>query len=46
MWQEAGVVLIVSGAVAYLVRKIFGRPRKGTSTFVPLSKVKKRDDCH
>lgn len=47
MWQEVGVVLVVGGAIVYLVRKIFGRPRKGTSTFVPLAKVKRRDeDCH
>lgn len=46
MWQEVGVVLIVGGAVAYLFRKIAGRPRRGTSTFVPLSEVRRRDDCH
>jgi len=46
MWQEAGVILIVGGAVVYLIRKIAGRPRRGASTFVPLSKVRRGDDCH
>ena len=44
MWQEAGVVLIVGGAVAYLARKVFGvRPRaRKTQSFVPLSDLKRR----
>ncbi len=47
MWQEAGVVLVVGAAVVYLIRKIFGRPRRGTSTFVPLAKIRRpEDDCH
>jgi hypothetical protein len=44
MWQEAGVVVIVSGAVAYLARKLFGigpKPRKPQS-FIPLSALKRR----
>ena len=44
MWQEAGVVLIVVGAVAYLARKLFGvGPRKKVpQSFVPLSQLKRR----
>jgi hypothetical protein len=44
MWQEAGVVVIVGGAVAYLARKLFGAgPRKRTPpSFVPLSALKRR----
>ncbi len=42
-WQETGVVLVVAGAVYYIVRKIFGRPgSKKPATFVPLSSLKKR----
>jgi len=44
MWQEAGVIVIVSGAVAYLARKLFGvgpKPKKPPS-FVPLSDLKRR----
>jgi hypothetical protein len=44
MWQEAGVVMIVGSAVAYLARKLFGagpRPKK-TQSFVPLSDLKRR----
>jgi hypothetical protein len=44
MWQEAGVVAIVVGAIAYLARKLFGAaPRKKAPTsFVPLSQLKRR----
>lgn len=46
MWQEAGVVLIVGGAVGYLARKLFGlgpRPKpKQPPSFVPLSDLKRR----
>jgi hypothetical protein len=44
MWQEAGVVAIVSGAVVYLARKLFGtgrKPRKSQS-FIPISDLKRR----
>jgi hypothetical protein len=44
MWQEAGVVVIVGGAVVYLARKLFGvgpRVRKPKS-FIPLSDLKRR----
>jgi hypothetical protein len=54
IWQEAGVVVIVSGAVVFLARRLFGRlgPKKktGTVTFVPLGKVKRGSEpgagCH
>ena len=44
MWQEAGVAVIVGGALAYLARKFFvSAPRKkATTSFVPLSQLKRR----
>jgi hypothetical protein len=43
MWQEAGVVVVVGGAVYYLARKLFGSPEKKKPTsFVPLSDLKRR----
>ena len=44
MWQEAGVVLVVAGAVAYLARKLFGAAhrKKAPASFVPLSQLKRR----
>jgi hypothetical protein len=49
-WQEAGVALIVAAAVAFLVRKVFVRPRqKPAEAFIPLGKVKSKDNadcCH
>jgi hypothetical protein len=48
-WQDAGVALIVLGALWFLFRRAFGAPpKKGTTTFVPLGQVKRRDDrgCH
>lgn len=44
MWQDAGVVLIVGGAVYYLFRKLSGRTekKKASSSFVPLSQLKRR----
>ena len=44
MWQEAGIVVIVGGAVAYLARKLFGigPKRKKPPSFVPLSELKRR----
>ena len=44
MWQEAGVVVIVSGALVFLARRLFGRVRpkkKASVTFVPLGQVKR-----
>ena len=50
MLQEAGVAVIVLGAVAFLARRFFGRPSaKPTAvTFVPIAKLKKKpnDPCH
>jgi len=41
-WQDLGVVAVVGGAVYYLARKFFGRPkRRVTTTFVPLKSLKK-----
>lgn len=50
-WQDAGVAMVVAGAVAFLVRRLFpaAAPRRGAATFVPLSSVKARRDppgCH
>jgi hypothetical protein len=44
MWQEAGVVIVVAGAVGYLARKLFGAApgKKTSSSFVPLSQLKRR----
>jgi hypothetical protein len=43
MWQEAGVVLLVGGAVYYLVRTLFGSPPSRTTTsFVPLKDLRKQ----
>lgn len=49
MVQEAGVAIIVIGAVAFLVRRFFfsgGRKPKKATTFVPLTKLKKKPDDH
>jgi hypothetical protein len=41
-WQTVGVAVIVAGAVWYLGRKFFGRPKaKPTTSFVPLATLKK-----
>ena len=44
MWQDAGVVLIVAGALLYLGRKLFGpaAKKKAPASFVPLSQIKRR----
>ena len=43
MWQEAGVVLVVVGAIYYLARKFFARPAARTPTsFVALKDLKRR----
>ena len=42
-WQGLGVLAIVAGAVYYLGRKLFVRPRaKTTTSFIPLASLKKR----
>ena len=49
-WQTIAVVLVVAAAATFLVRRVSGaRRRRPTSaqTFVPLERVRKRDDtCH
>lgn len=42
-WQEAGVVLVVGGAIVYIVRKFLlpAKPAK-KPTFIPLSQLKSR----
>jgi hypothetical protein len=48
-WQDAVVLLIVLGAVAFLLRRSVGariRRKRPAQSFVPLSAVKKRTDCH
>lgn len=45
MWQEIGVVVIVTAAVIYLARKLFGlgiRRKKKPQSFIPLSDLKRR----
>lgn len=44
MWQEAGVVVIVGGAVYYLYRKFFARPTRTQPppSFVPLADLKRK----
>lgn len=50
-WQDVAVACIVLGALVFLGRKIqgFGRPSRGPSTFIPISRLRKRppqDRCH
>jgi len=49
-WQGVAVVLIVLGAVAFLVLRVVGGRRRRSrpaQTFIPLDRVRKRDDeCH
>ena len=48
MLQEAGVAVIVLGAVVFLVRTFAGGSRKPkkASTFIPLNTLKKKPDDH
>jgi hypothetical protein len=47
MLQEGATVLVVLGAVVFLLRRMFGRaPEKQGSTFIPISKLKKKPDDH
>ncbi len=41
-WQDAGVILIVGAAIAYVVRKFVlpSRPRAQAATFVSIQQVK------
>lgn len=42
-WQDAGVTLVVIGAVIYLARKFFGRPpRARKTTFISVQDLKSR----
>lgn len=47
MAQEIGVGIVVVVALAFLARHFFGsrKPKKAT-TFIPLSKLKKKPDDH
>ena len=50
MVQEIGVAVIVLGALAFLARRLFGRPpdQPKAVTFVPIDKLRKKPDerCH
>jgi hypothetical protein len=42
-WQDAGVAAVFLGAIVFLARKFFVRPKtKSTTAFVPLSSLKKK----
>jgi hypothetical protein len=43
-WQDAGVILIVGAAVAYVVRKFVfpPKPRAAAATFITVQQVKAR----
>jgi hypothetical protein len=43
-WQDAGVILIVGAAVAYIIRKFFlpPKPRSTPATFISVQQVKSR----
>jgi len=43
-WQDAGVVLIVGAAVAYVIRKFLlpARPAAKSATFVSIQQLKTR----
>jgi hypothetical protein len=43
-WQDAGVVLIVGTAVAYVVRKFLlpAKPRSKAATFISIQQLKSR----
>jgi len=49
-WQDLGVLVIVSGAVLFLVRRVFPSRPKAAETFVPLGAIKHRREheksCH
>lgn len=43
-WQEIGVVLVIAGAVLFLLDRVVGlrrRRKQPAQTFVPLSKLRK-----
>jgi hypothetical protein len=41
-WQDAGVIIVVGSAVAYLVRKFLlpARPRARAATFISVQQLK------
>lgn len=43
-WQDAGVILIVGAAVAYVVRKFIipAKPPANNTTFVSIQQIKSR----
>jgi hypothetical protein len=43
-WQDAGVILIVGAAVAYVVRKFLlpAKPRSKPATFISVQQLKSR----
>jgi hypothetical protein len=43
-WQDAGVVLIVGGAIAYIVRKFIlpRKPKGGATTFISIQQIKSK----
>jgi hypothetical protein len=49
-WQDLAVLLIVGGAVVFLVRRVLPGKPEPAQTFVPLTQVKRRRDhdagCH
>jgi predicted MFS family arabinose efflux permease len=49
-WQDIAVLLVVGGALAFLVRRFFLPARRRSrpqQTFIPVQNVKRRDDhCH
>lgn len=46
-WQDAGVILIVGAAVAYVVRKFLlpAKPRPQAATFVSLQQLKSQSSA-
>jgi hypothetical protein len=49
-WQDVGVLVIVTSAVAFLVRRLVPGRAEGAQTFVPLGQIKTRrehdQNCH
>jgi hypothetical protein len=49
MLQELGVVVVVSSAVVFLAKRLFGKLKpRGSASFVPLTAVKRKPKagCH
>jgi hypothetical protein len=49
-WQDLGVLLVVAGAVLFLLRRMLPGRQKAAQTFVPLDAIKHRREhdkgCH